>query len=164
MISAEDLIKNINPPNHQPPFRLGVVSGLFELNGTAQILFDGESEASDKEYAYLSTYIPEIDDRVLLCVVGGTYVILGKISYNIAPSPFDVSDLENSISELAGDIASIDTSISTINTTLLTKIDSNMDNDVNGNMNIDYMYVDPTTKRLNVRRKNGLWTGYANVM
>lgn len=42
----------------------------------------------------------------------------------------------------------------------LNYITSNMANDVNGNMNIDYMYVDPSTLILHVRRKNGAWSSY----
>lgn len=37
---------------------------------------------------------------------------------------------------------------------------SNIVEDVNGNMNIDYMYVDPDTKILHVRRMNREWTSY----
>jgi hypothetical protein len=42
----------------------------------------------------------------------------------------------------------------------LNYITSNMADDVNGNMNINYMYVEPSTGILHVRRKNGQWTSY----
>ncbi len=67
----------------QQVFRLGTVTNLFE-NGTAQVLFDGETEPSQKQYAFLSTYMPVVDDRVFLAAIGGTYVILGAISHEIS--------------------------------------------------------------------------------
>ena len=67
----------------QQVFRLGTVTNLFE-NGTAQVLFDGETEPSQKQYAFLSTYRPVVDDRVFLAAIGGTYVILGAISHEIS--------------------------------------------------------------------------------
>lgn len=67
----------------QQVFRLGTVTNLFE-NGTAQVLFDGETEPSQKQYAFLSTYRPAVDDRVFLAAIGGTYVILGAISHEIS--------------------------------------------------------------------------------
>jgi len=69
----------------QQVFRLGTVTNLFE-NGTAQVLFDGETEPSQKQYTFLSTYRPAVDDRVFLAAIGGTYVILGAISHEISES------------------------------------------------------------------------------
>ena len=67
----------------QQIFRLGTVTNLFE-NGTAQVRFDGEESPSQKQYAFLSTYRPVVDDRVFLAAIGGTYVILGAISHEIS--------------------------------------------------------------------------------
>lgn len=67
----------------QQVFRLGTVTNLFE-NGTAQVRFDGEESPSQKQYAFLSTYRPAVDDRVFLATIGGTYVILGAISHEIS--------------------------------------------------------------------------------
>ena len=67
----------------QQVFRLGTVTNLFE-NGTAQVRFDGEESPSQKQYAFLSTYRPAVDDRVFLAAIGGTYVILGAISHEIS--------------------------------------------------------------------------------
>ena len=67
----------------QQVFRLGTVTNLFE-NGTAQVRFDGEESPSQKQYAFLSTYRPVVDDRVFLAAIGGTYVILGAISHEIS--------------------------------------------------------------------------------
>lgn len=86
MINTEEMVVQTSPEAAPSPFKLGTVAALF-ANNTAQVLFDGETTASEKQYAYLSTYVPEVDDRVLLVNVGGTYIIMGDISYNIAPSP-----------------------------------------------------------------------------
>ena len=81
MISAEDLIQESQEVN---TMRLGVVAELFP-HGTAKVQFDGEDTASEKEYAYLSNFIPKIGDRVLLSKFGKTYIILGALSYAIPP-------------------------------------------------------------------------------
>lgn len=65
-------------------FKLGTVTALF-ANGTAKIRFDGEEEASEKQYSYLASYKPVVNDRVVLSVVAGTYIILGKILFNTSP-------------------------------------------------------------------------------
>ena len=57
---------------------LGTVKAITSGSGvTVQI--DGESSATTKKYAYLSSYTPAVNDRVLIAEVGGSYVILGKI-------------------------------------------------------------------------------------
>jgi hypothetical protein len=84
MINTEDIVKLTEPGEKESAFRLGTVSALF-AHGTAKILFDGEEEASEKEYAYLSNYVPELNDRVLLAKTGGSYVIIGALSYAVAP-------------------------------------------------------------------------------
>lgn len=91
MITAEELIQ-IAKPNQQNPFKLATVVGLFD-NGTAKIQFDGETEPSEKEYAYFSSYRPVVGDRVLLAKVGGTYVIMNSIAYNQPVQPAQPSNL-----------------------------------------------------------------------
>lgn len=71
-------------PQKQQSFRLGVVMDLFD-DDTAQVQLDGEQSPSFKRYAFLSTYKPSIDDRVVLAIIGGTYVILGSITTEVIP-------------------------------------------------------------------------------
>lgn len=85
MISAEDLIQENQESN---AMRLGTVAALF-AHGTAKVQFDGEDSPSEKEYAYLSYYTPQVNDRVLLSKFGKTYVILGALSYAVAPPIID---------------------------------------------------------------------------
>lgn len=66
----------------QEVFKLGTVTALFP-NGNAKIKFDGESTVSQKKYSYISTYIATVNDRVLLVRVSGTWIIIGKIKYDI---------------------------------------------------------------------------------
>lgn len=82
--SASEFLGYTSQEGKAPNFKLGVVTGLFS-NGTAKIKFDGEDTASEKQYAYLSGYKPTVNERVLLAIVSGTYVILGTISYNVSP-------------------------------------------------------------------------------
>jgi hypothetical protein len=84
MITAEELVQETEPQEVESDFKLGTVADLFE-NGTAKILFDGEETPSEKQYAYLSSYTPAKDDRVLLGAMGGTYIILGKVNYDVSP-------------------------------------------------------------------------------
>lgn len=84
MITAEEFVLEINDTEQSKNFKLANVIDLFE-NSTAKVQFDGEDAPSEKQYAYLESYTPEIFDRVLLAVTGGTYVILGKVNYNIPP-------------------------------------------------------------------------------
>lgn len=85
MITAEEFVLEIEPQEESKNFKLATVIELFE-NDTAKIKFDGEDAPSEKQYAYLDSYVPEINDRVLLGVLGGTYVILGKVNYNVSPA------------------------------------------------------------------------------
>ena len=85
MITAEEFVLEIEPQEESKNFKLATVVELFE-NNTAKIQFDGEDTPSEKQYAYLASYTPKVSDRVLLGVLGGTYVILGKVNYNVSPS------------------------------------------------------------------------------
>lgn len=85
MITAEELVIEIDNSEESKNFKLATVVELF-TNKTAKIKFDGEDAPSEKQYAYLDSYVPKINDRILLGVLGGTYVILGKVNYNVSPS------------------------------------------------------------------------------
>lgn len=58
---------------------LGKVSAIDSTNGL-QITIDGETSATTKKYKYLASYTPAVNDRVLIEEIGGSYVILGKIT------------------------------------------------------------------------------------
>lgn len=60
----------------QPRYKIGIVDSIDDR---LKIKFAGEDEASAKEYTYLSSYSPQINDRVLISRVKGSYVVLGKI-------------------------------------------------------------------------------------
>lgn len=156
MITVEELVDLTEQQKKQSSFKLGTVIDLFQ-NGTAKVKFDGEEEPSKKEYSYLAKYIPSTGDRVLLASVGGTYIILDAIYYNQKPD----NSLSENVTTINGRLDSMDQVLAQVNTALDTKISSNLAEDNNGNINISYMYVDPTTKRLYVRRKNGEWSNYA---
>jgi hypothetical protein len=80
-----EFLSTVEGGKQESPFRLGVVTELFP-NSTAKIKFDGEETASEKQYAYLASYMPALNDRVLLARTAGTYVILGKINYTESPT------------------------------------------------------------------------------
>ena len=80
-----DIIEDEDNSN-QGAFKLATVVSLFQ-NGTAKIQFDGEETPSDKEYAYLDSYLPESGDRVVLGAISGTYIILGRVRYAEADDP-----------------------------------------------------------------------------
>lgn len=159
--------------------KLAEVIDFFE-NGAAQVQFHGEEDPSVKEYPFLSSYIPALGDTVLMKQVGDSYVIMGSIRYQEAPvdnknlevtslkagtitSP-TINDIntaiEGNIITINGSITNHDGRLTSMENLIGKKITSDMKDDNNGNMNIDYMYVDPSTGQLKVRRKNGVWTFY----
>ena len=44
-----------------------------------RIKFDGEETSSDRDYNRLSSYNPQLNDRVVVDVDEGKYLILGKV-------------------------------------------------------------------------------------
>lgn len=87
MITATDIVRDdeeLKEELKDNSFRLAKVVELFK-NQTAKIQFDGEEEPSEKEYSYLSSYIPQIGDRVILGSISNTYVIFGAIRFNVEP-------------------------------------------------------------------------------
>ena len=165
--------------------KVGTVVGLFE-SGAAKIQFDGEEEPSEKEFPYLKSYVPTIGDEVFIQRHAGDYIIIDAILNNgKSPHIIDMNNIKGDL-KVDGKISSskdIEVGQSlivtedvkvigniTIDGTVTNKslgdlidvrISSNMTNDNKGDMNIDYMYVDPGTWELRVRRKNGDWTYYA---
>jgi hypothetical protein len=86
MIDSAELIENVQPKDTKENFKIGTVTALFATLNTAKITFHGEDTVSEKQYSYLSSYVPKVNDVVLMAQLSGTYVILGKINYNVAPS------------------------------------------------------------------------------
>ena len=68
-------------------FKIGTVTEFFS-DGCAKVRFNGETTTSQKEYAYLDSYVPATGDKVLLGAINGTYVILGAIKYKSAPGEY----------------------------------------------------------------------------
>ena len=182
MITAEEFVLELNNNEEQQSFKLAIVVALFE-NDTAKIKFDGEEGPSEKQYAYLNSYTPKISDRVLLGAMGGTYIILGKVNYGEKPSDgleglegeiisinAKIGTMTSNITIMQGDIGAVSTRVGAVENRVSTiedesqhNITSNQSADVGGNRNIDYMYVDPSTGRLWIRRKNGAWTTYEKI-
>lgn len=78
-ILKEEMLKDI-----KKPYVLGKI-GTNNGVDKAHIIFDGEVNESGKEYITLGSYIPNVNDRVLLAKIDSSYIILGKIGawYNI---------------------------------------------------------------------------------
>lgn len=93
----KDEIKNEKP---ESIYRIATVTGMFEDGYTPKLTFVGEDTESNKKYGYLYSYIPTLNDIVLLAKTDSTFVILGKYAYNIAPDPGTTNeDIVNIISE-----------------------------------------------------------------
>lgn len=95
----QDERKNNTPDD---TYKIAKVTSLFE-DGCPKLTFIGEEQESRKKYSYIYTYIPSIDDRVLLIKANDTYVIIGKIAYNIAPDKEEeiITYTENEIKAFA---------------------------------------------------------------
>lgn len=64
---------------------LGTVK-WWETGKGVSVIIDGEESRTSKEYLWLASYRPMANDRVLIEEVGGQYVILGKVTNDIAAS------------------------------------------------------------------------------
>lgn len=167
--------------------KLAEVVGFFS-NGVAKVRFDGETNPSEKEYPYLAYYVPKLGDKVYMKHFGNSYIIFGKINFQVEPvDPYAgrLTTIDLEISNLRTNLDSTWNLADSINNSLsneylkkdslqdeLTQnhtggngaklIKSSMDTDAGGNRNISYMYVDSAGK-LQVRRVNGQWTTYTSV-
>lgn len=52
-------------------------SGTVKSTNPLRILLDGESV--EKEFKRLESYVPKINDRVILIVHGSSYVVIGSV-------------------------------------------------------------------------------------
>jgi chromosome segregation ATPase len=76
--------------------KMATVVGFFEETKTAKIQFDGEDKPAEKEYPYLSSYSPKLDDKVFCLEFGESFIILGEVTFQ--KKPFDLNEtLTNSI-------------------------------------------------------------------
>lgn len=78
MIDANEFWNMVSKNKSTTYYKLGTID-TAHTSGSPKVTFDGESVVSTKTYTRLSSYTPTANDRVLLLVVGATYVILGKI-------------------------------------------------------------------------------------
>lgn len=58
---------------------LGTIS-TWTNNGGVTVTIDGEEAPTTKKYMWLCSYLPQVGDRVLIEEIGGSYVILGKLT------------------------------------------------------------------------------------
>jgi hypothetical protein len=80
MVDINEYVKLSEGHKTEVDFKLATVTALFET-GTAKIKFFGEEAASEKEYSYLASYNPAIDDIVLVVPFADTYIIAGKLLF-----------------------------------------------------------------------------------
>ena len=64
---------------------LGTISAIDSDNGL-QLIIDGEDEPTTKKYTYMASYVPTVNDRVLIEEISGSYVIMGKVISDVASS------------------------------------------------------------------------------
>lgn len=77
-MTPTEFLNIIQGKDNPDVYKMGKVDPAYS-EGRPRIVFDGESVPSKKRYPYLGSYTPRGSDRVLLAVVKGTYVILGKV-------------------------------------------------------------------------------------
>ena len=86
--------------------KIATVVGFFEETKGPQIQFDGEENPAEKEYPYLSSYSPKVDDKVFCMEFGESYIIIGKVNYQ--EEPFSLSaTLEEAIKPTKDDLATL---------------------------------------------------------
>jgi len=106
--TAEEQIQDQQKYNQQEEtFRLATVTGLFE-NGSAKVTFYGEEAESGKEYSYLASYFPTVNDKVIMARVGNSWVIMGRLMYDEIYMPtkdyYTKTETENLIEVAKGEV------------------------------------------------------------
>lgn len=84
-----------------PAFRLAAVKTITADGVTVQ--FEGEDEASSKEYKVMQDYKPTVNDRVLVIKISGTSIVLGSFGAPTAPVEF----IPTSEKGVAGGVATL---------------------------------------------------------
>ena len=86
--------------------KIATVIGFFEETKGPQIQFDGEENPAEKEYPYLSSYTPKIEDKVFCMEFGESYIIIGKVNYQEEPFNLDTT-LEEAIKPTKDGLATL---------------------------------------------------------
>lgn len=83
MVNTDDMLE-IQQQSQEPEkeMKLAKVVSLFET-GTAKIQFYGEDTPSEKEYSYLASYKPQINDIVLMIPFADSYIIAGRVLFQM---------------------------------------------------------------------------------
>ena len=104
--------------------KMATVVGFFEETKTAKIQFDGEEKAAEKEYPYLSSYSPKLDDKVFCLEFGESFIILGEVTFQ--KKPFDLDDtLTKAIDPTRKELKALSDKHDVDKTELTTKIEAN---------------------------------------
>lgn len=69
-----------------PTFRLGTIDSAY-TTGLPKVLLDGDETITIKQFSHLRNYTPTAGDRVMLALVGNTYIILGRIRNDPLQTP-----------------------------------------------------------------------------
>lgn len=77
MITPEEFLAVVSPERKEKLFRLGTIPPDY-AGGDPKIIFDGETTAANITYKCVS-YTPIAGERVLLGMVGSSWVVLGGI-------------------------------------------------------------------------------------
>lgn len=83
MVTADEILNLQQGQAQEQDFKLARVVSLFEETGTAKIQFYGEDVPSEKEYSYLASYKPQAEDIVLVIPFADTYIIAGRILFQV---------------------------------------------------------------------------------
>ena len=86
--------------------KIATVIGFFEETKGPQIQFDGEENPAEKEYPYLLSYTPNVDDKVFCLEFGESYIIIGKVNYQEEPFSLDAT-LEEAIKPTKDGLANL---------------------------------------------------------
>lgn len=104
--------------------KMATVVGFFEETKTAKIQFDGEEKPAEKEYPYLSSYSPKLNDKVFCLAFGESFIILGEVTFQ--KKPFDLSDtLTKAIDPTRQELKALSDKHDADKTELTTKIEAN---------------------------------------
>lgn len=101
MVDGFEMIEISKEQKSEKSFKLATVTELFE-DGTPEITFYGEDTPSEKQYSYLSSYHPVKNDMVFLLPFANSYIITGKVLFQITEdTPITHDELSSILEDYA---------------------------------------------------------------
>lgn len=129
---------------------LGTIASYNADQGVTLII-DGEESPTEKEYKFISSYQPQVDDRVLIEEVGESYVVLGALTATSITPPGSTYTLQSG--NTANIVQLVDGSGSVVSTVTVDNV-ANATNSTNTTNAGKILSIESSQKPYSVQLKN----------